>query len=173
MATGRVPGSGTGNTTAGKPVQAHSSQDRVGSSTFLRPCIMLVSLVIPVLNESDNVRLLWRRLADVVATIADRLGAGVVAEPVARAACAIAGVVPALVARPADAAELAAVLAGSFVVETVFQLPGIGRQFVLAAQQRDYTLVMGVVLVYAVLIILLNLAADLAYRGLDPRSRTP
>jgi oligopeptide transport system permease protein len=66
---------------------------------------------------------------------------------------------------------LAGVLAGSFVVETVFQLPGIGKQFVLAAQQRDYTLVMGVVLVYAVLIILLNLVADLAYRWLDPRSR--
>lgn len=66
---------------------------------------------------------------------------------------------------------LAGVLAGSFVVETVFQLPGIGKQFVLAAQQRDYTLVMGVVVVYAVLIILLNLLADLAYRWLDPRSR--
>ncbi len=68
---------------------------------------------------------------------------------------------------------LAAVLSGSFVVETVFQLPGIGKQFVLAAQQRDYTLVMGVVLDYAELINVLNLAADLAYRGLDPRSRTP
>jgi oligopeptide transport system permease protein len=67
---------------------------------------------------------------------------------------------------------LAGVMAGSFVIETVFQLPGIGKQFVLAAQQRDYTLVMGVVLVYSVLIILLNLAADLTYRLLDPRSRT-
>ncbi len=67
---------------------------------------------------------------------------------------------------------LAGVMAGSFVVETVFALPGIGKQFVLAAQQRDYTLVMGVVLVYSFLIILLNLAADLMYRVLDPRSRT-
>ncbi|MBY0565331.1 MAG: ABC transporter permease [Hyphomonadaceae bacterium] len=67
---------------------------------------------------------------------------------------------------------LAGVMAGSFVIETVFQLPGIGKQFVLAAQQRDYTLVMGVVLVYSSLIILLNLAADLMYRVLDPRSRT-
>jgi oligopeptide transport system permease protein len=67
---------------------------------------------------------------------------------------------------------LAGVMAGSFVIETVFQLPGIGKQFVLAAQQRDYTLVMGVVLIYSFLIILLNLAADLAYRVLDPRSRT-
>lgn len=67
---------------------------------------------------------------------------------------------------------LAGVMAGSFVIETVFQLPGIGKQFVLAAQQRDYTLVMGVVLVYSALIILLNLAADLLYRVLDPRART-
>ncbi len=67
---------------------------------------------------------------------------------------------------------LAGVMAGSFVIETVFQLPGIGKQFVLAAQQRDYTLVMGVVLIYSFLIILLNLAADLAYRWLDPRART-
>lgn len=67
---------------------------------------------------------------------------------------------------------LAGVMAGSFVVETVFSLPGIGKQFVLAAQQRDYTLVMGVVLVYSFLIIALNLAADLMYRVLDPRART-
>jgi oligopeptide transport system permease protein len=67
---------------------------------------------------------------------------------------------------------LAGVMAGSFVIETVFQLPGIGKQFVLAAQQRDYTLVMGVVLIYSFLIILLNLAADLIYRVLDPRART-
>ena len=66
---------------------------------------------------------------------------------------------------------LAGVMAGSFVIETVFALPGIGKQFVLAAQQRDYTLVMGVVLIYSFLIILLNLAADLTYRMLDPRSR--
>jgi oligopeptide transport system permease protein len=66
---------------------------------------------------------------------------------------------------------LAGVMAGSFVVETVFQLPGIGRQFVIAAQQRDYTVIMGVVLVYSLLIIALNLAADVMYRVLDPRAR--
>jgi oligopeptide transport system permease protein len=68
---------------------------------------------------------------------------------------------------------LAGVMAGSFVIETVYQLPGIGKQFVYAAQQRDYTLVMGVVLIYSVLIILFNLAADVFYRVLDPRARTP
>lgn len=66
---------------------------------------------------------------------------------------------------------IAGVLTGSFVVENVFQLPGIGQQFVLGAQTRDYTLVLGVIVVYASLIILLNLAADLIYGLLDPRSR--
>lgn len=67
---------------------------------------------------------------------------------------------------------LASVMTGSFVIETVYQLPGIGKQFVLAAQQRDYTLVMGVVLVYSVLIIIFNLGSDIMYRVLDPRTRT-
>jgi oligopeptide transport system permease protein len=66
---------------------------------------------------------------------------------------------------------MAGVLTGSFVIEQVFQLPGIGRQFVIGALQRDYTLVMGVVILYAALIILLNLVADLLYRVLDPRVR--
>ncbi|MBI1188367.1 MAG: ABC transporter permease subunit [Alphaproteobacteria bacterium] len=66
---------------------------------------------------------------------------------------------------------MAGVLTGSFVIEQVFQLPGVGRQFVIGALQRDYTLVMGVVILFAGLIILLNLAADLLYRVLDPRVR--
>ncbi len=66
---------------------------------------------------------------------------------------------------------LAGVMAGSFVIETVYQLPGIGKQFVYAAQQRDYTLVMGVVLVYSFMIIFFNLVADVFYRVLDPRAR--
>lgn len=66
---------------------------------------------------------------------------------------------------------LAGVMAGSFVIERVFALPGIGKQFVIAAEQRDYTVVMGIVIVYATLIIVFNLIADLTYRYLDPRSR--
>ncbi|HEU4516091.1 MAG TPA: ABC transporter permease subunit [Steroidobacteraceae bacterium] len=65
----------------------------------------------------------------------------------------------------------AAVLAGSLVVETLFGLPGMGRHLVQGALNRDYTLVMGMVIVYAALMILLNLAADLAYAWLDPRIR--
>ncbi len=67
---------------------------------------------------------------------------------------------------------IAGVITGSFVIESVFALPGIGRQFIIGALQRDYPLVMGVVILYAALIILLNLGADLLYRALDPRTRT-
>ena len=63
----------------------------------------------------------------------------------------------------------AAVISGSLVIERVFQLPGMGAYFVDAALQRDYTLVMGVVVVYATLIIVLNLIADLIYSVLNPR----
>jgi oligopeptide transport system permease protein len=65
----------------------------------------------------------------------------------------------------------AAVLAGSLVVETLFGLPGMGRHLVQGALNRDYTLVMGMVIVYAALMILLNLAADLVCAWLDPRFR--
>jgi len=63
----------------------------------------------------------------------------------------------------------AAVISGSLVIERVFQLPGIGKHFVDAALQRDYTVVMGVVIVYATLIIVLNLLADLLYGVLNPK----
>ena len=66
---------------------------------------------------------------------------------------------------------LAAVLTGSLVVEQIFGLPGIGRYFVQGALNRDYTLVMGVVICYAALIILLNFVADILIAFLDPRIR--
>ena len=63
----------------------------------------------------------------------------------------------------------AGVLTGSLVVEQVFALPGVGRYFVQGAINRDYTLVMGVVICYAALIIVLNILVDLLYGVLDPR----
>jgi oligopeptide transport system permease protein len=66
---------------------------------------------------------------------------------------------------------IAALLTGSLIVETIFGLPGIGRYFVNGALNRDYTLVLGVVIIYAVLIVVLNLIADLLYAVLDPRVR--
>jgi len=65
----------------------------------------------------------------------------------------------------------AALLTGSLVVEQIFGLPGVGRYFVQGAVNRDYTLVMGMVVFYAVLIVLLNLLVDFAYGWLDPRIR--
>ncbi|MFP4501359.1 MAG: ABC transporter permease [Candidatus Hydrogenedentota bacterium] len=65
----------------------------------------------------------------------------------------------------------AKLLTGSFVVETIFWIPGLGRDFVNAAFNRDYTLIMGAVLVYAVFVLLLNLAADIVHAWLDPRIR--
>ncbi len=66
---------------------------------------------------------------------------------------------------------LAVLLTGSFVVEQIFAIPGIGRFFVTAVTNRDYPLVMGVTLLYAVLVVAANLAVDLLYGWLDPRIR--
>ncbi|HEV7633647.1 MAG TPA: oligopeptide ABC transporter permease OppB [Steroidobacteraceae bacterium] len=63
------------------------------------------------------------------------------------------------------------VITGSIVIESVFGLPGIGRFFVNGAFNRDYTLVMGVTILYGGLIVLANLLADLCYAWLDPRVR--
>lgn len=65
----------------------------------------------------------------------------------------------------------AALLTGSIVVETIFGIPGIGRYFVQAALNRDYTLVMGTVVVIACFIIIFNLIVDVLYAVLDPRVR--
>lgn len=64
---------------------------------------------------------------------------------------------------------IATVLTGSVVVEEVFGVPGLGQFFVRGATNRDYTLVMGIIIFYAALIICLNILVDIAYRFLDPR----
>jgi oligopeptide transport system permease protein len=65
----------------------------------------------------------------------------------------------------------AGIITGSVVVETIFGIPGLGRHFVYGALNRDYTLVLGVVLFYGLLVIFLNLLVDLVYAWLDPRVR--
>jgi len=65
----------------------------------------------------------------------------------------------------------AGLLTGSFVVENIFGVPGLGSEFVNAALNRDYTMIMGTVLVFAVLVMLFNLAVDLVQAWLDPRLR--
>ena len=66
---------------------------------------------------------------------------------------------------------IAGILTGSLVVEQIFGIPGIGRYFVQGALNRDYTLVLGVLIYYATFVILLNLLADVLYAILDPRVR--
>lgn len=65
----------------------------------------------------------------------------------------------------------AALLTGSVVVETIFGLPGVGRYFVEGALNRDYTLVMGTVVLVAVFVLLFNLMVDILYALIDPRVR--
>ncbi|MFK8052382.1 MAG: ABC transporter permease [Woeseiaceae bacterium] len=66
---------------------------------------------------------------------------------------------------------IAGLLSGSVVIEQIFNIPGLGRQFIQGALNRDYTLVMGLVIFYSTLLILLNLIVDLLYAVLDPRVR--
>jgi len=66
---------------------------------------------------------------------------------------------------------IAAILTGSVVVEEVFGIPGLGQFFVRGALNRDYTLVLGIVIFYAALIIGLNLIVDILYGVIDPRVR--
>ena len=65
----------------------------------------------------------------------------------------------------------AGMISGSVVIERVFAIPGLGSYFVQGALNRDYTLVMGVVIFYGVLIILLNFIVDMIYAWLDPKVR--
>lgn len=66
---------------------------------------------------------------------------------------------------------LAGILTGSFVIESIFQIPGLGYDFITAASNRDYFLVCGTVILYGVLIIAFNLCVDIAVVALNPRLR--
>jgi len=63
----------------------------------------------------------------------------------------------------------AGLVTGSFVIEFIFSIPGMGRFFITAVTNRDYPLIMGVTLVYALLIVIANLMVDMIYGWLDPR----
>ncbi len=66
---------------------------------------------------------------------------------------------------------LAGLITGSFIIEQTFAIPGIGKEFVTSIGNRDYGLIMGTVLLYALLIAIMNLVVDLAYGLADPRVR--
>jgi len=65
----------------------------------------------------------------------------------------------------------AGIVTGSLIVERIFRLPGLGKQFYTAALQRDYTLVMAVVILYATTLLILNLVGDILHALLDPKVR--
>lgn len=65
----------------------------------------------------------------------------------------------------------AAVLTGSFVVERIFAIPGLGRHFVTSIYNRDYTVIMGTTVFYSVFLVFMNLIVDVAYGFIDPRIR--
>jgi len=67
--------------------------------------------------------------------------------------------------------ELAGLIAGSFIIEQVFAIPGIGRLFVQGVFQRDYSLIMGTIIFYAFAIAVMNLIVDILYGAIDPRIR--
>ena len=58
---------------------------------------------------------------------------------------------------------------GSFVVEYIFSIPGMGRFFITAVTNRDYPMIMGVTLIYTLIIVLTNMVVDIVYAFLDPR----
>lgn len=64
---------------------------------------------------------------------------------------------------------VAGILTGSFAIEGIFSIPGLGREFVSAIQQRDYTMLQGVIIFYATFLILLNFFTDILYVVIDPR----
>ena len=66
---------------------------------------------------------------------------------------------------------IAGILTGSFVIETIFQVPGLGREFVNSAFNRDYTLLLGTVILYAALIMALNLVVDVVQAWMNPKVR--
>jgi ABC-type dipeptide/oligopeptide/nickel transport system permease component len=64
---------------------------------------------------------------------------------------------------------LAALVTGSFVIEYIFAVPGMGKYFITAVTNRDYPLIMGVTLVYTALVVFANVFVDVIYTMLDPR----
>jgi len=66
---------------------------------------------------------------------------------------------------------LGAIVTGSFIIENIFSIPGIGRYYVTSVEGRDYSTVMGITVLYAILIIVANMFVDIMYGVLDPRTR--
>jgi oligopeptide transport system permease protein len=61
------------------------------------------------------------------------------------------------------------IITGSIVVEQIFRVPGLGRHFIQSAFNRDYTMIMGTVIVYSLILVVMNFLVDVLYGYLDPR----
>jgi ABC-type dipeptide/oligopeptide/nickel transport system permease component len=66
---------------------------------------------------------------------------------------------------------LAALTTGTFVIEQIFAIPGMGKYFITSITNRDYPVIMGTILLYAFFLVVANLAVDITYAFLDPRIR--
>ena len=64
---------------------------------------------------------------------------------------------------------LAGLVTGSFIIETMFSFPGMGREYVRSIGNRDYSMIMGTTLLFALLVVVANLLVDVIYGFLDPR----
>jgi oligopeptide transport system permease protein len=62
-------------------------------------------------------------------------------------------------------------ISGSFIIETMFSIPGLGRESINAIVRRDYGMIMGTTLFFALIVVLANLVVDLLYAAVDPRIR--
>ncbi|MEQ1611486.1 MAG: ABC transporter permease subunit [Hyphomicrobiaceae bacterium] len=130
----------------------------------IMPVIVLALPQVAVIARLTRAAMIEALRAPHIRTLrAQGLGTGTVVQHALRGAC-----LP-VVSYLGPAA--AALLTGSIVVETIFGIPGVGRYFIEGALNRDYTLVMGTVVLVAVFVILFNLLADIAYALLDPRVR--
>ena len=65
--------------------------------------------------------------------------------------------------------RFASIITGSLVIEKVFQIPGVGRYFIISIQNRDYPMIMGTTCLLALLLIIFTLISDIAYKIVDPR----
>ena len=66
----------------------------------------------------------------------------------------------------------ASLLTGSFIVETIFAIPGLGQYFVTSIYNRDYTVILGITIFYSALVVFLNILVDMIYPLIDPRVTT-
>jgi oligopeptide transport system permease protein len=64
---------------------------------------------------------------------------------------------------------IATIFTGSFIIEHIFAIPGLGKYFVSAIQNRDYTLILGTTVFYSLILMLMNLIVDILYTLIDPR----